>query len=149
MKHSIFKQIPLAERPEVVGHLKFNSIINREGAENLLDIAQSGEYILRKSSLGSDCIALSLVAENIADEEPMKINSRNLNIYHFLIDAKNPTHDQFTKAKDPVEEIRKYIEFATQNKEFISPKKYSMLANLTSKFSKSLTVEEETPTLKF
>ncbi|WP_131783466.1 hypothetical protein [Legionella gresilensis] len=133
MKKGIFKPIPLAEMPAVTSHLKFNSILDREGAENFLDTASSDEYIIRKSSLGSDCLALTLVTKFTGIAEPHKVTSQGLNLHHFLIDSNNPTDDRFTKAQDPVEEIRRYMDFIEKNREFVTPQKYTSLMKL--KFS--------------
>lgn len=101
---------PLLQRKSVINHIKFNSQLDREGAQNFLANSEPGDFIVRPSSKGDDYLALTLVRKkNQPDHEIHAINSEGYPITHYLISPFAPLDDFITKSNNPIQEIENFI----------------------------------------
>lgn len=111
LRKSIFTNppIPIAQRSKVVSHRKFYDI-DREAAENILMHSTSEDFIARPSSLGPDCLAITLLSSKPCPNKNVKskISSHGFYLYHLLLSPDSFQRSYY--AESPIDEFINYLD---------------------------------------
>lgn len=126
---------PLSKRTAVLTHRKFNSQLDRNGAERYLSDGEIGDFIVRPSSDGEDYLAITWVFEKKIPGFQCTINNKDHFIYHCRIDPAQPSDDFITKSENPIQEIENFIEKMGPNFSEENKRKYVTTLEVLSQLS--------------